>query len=210
MLDAISNVWKKYGQNQEKLYVLMDGKEKRAQINRFTNRQFYKLTFSNGHQVIVSEEHLNLTLDGDKETREVTTLDYMPFNTKATVSNRQPSDGTLVGKILASEEYGKRDIPEKAAKYFNDKKISMDIFNESRRFRNDMLIGAATSFSGGHRAIKTFSAEQCDILAAIAASIGVLTVKPGSDKLWRLLEPRIPVSNLVWIVWCETAGFGSV
>ena len=190
VLDAISNVWKKYGQNQEKLYVLMDGKEKRAQINRFTNRQFYKLTFSNGHQVIVSEEHLNLTLDGDKETREVTTLDYMPFNTKATVSNRQPSDGTLAGKILASEEYGKRDIPEKAAKYFNGKKINMDIFNESRRFRNDMLIGAATSFSGGHRAIKTFSAEQRDILAAIAASIGVLTVKPGVDNTLEIVGAK--------------------
>lgn len=45
------------------------------------NRKMYKVVTENNKEFIMTDNHINLTIDGEKQTQELTTNDYLMFNT---------------------------------------------------------------------------------------------------------------------------------
>ena len=99
----ISNIHNLYQGNKKdnKYKIIFNGTIKDAKINKFENLKFYKITLINGHQISVSDNHLNLTLDGIKETKNLNTEDYLPFNIiPIQGKGLSYSDGIMVGAFL--------------------------------------------------------------------------------------------------------------
>lgn len=82
--------------------IILNGNIKRAKINRFDDLTFYKVTTINGYEFMLSGNHLNLVLGNDiKRTDELTTNDYLPFNTTVVDGNGLTyEDGFMVGAFL--------------------------------------------------------------------------------------------------------------
>ena len=100
----VSTVENLYGGNKKvKEYeIFYNGKTKLAKLNRFPDQTFYRVTFSNGHSVILSGSHTNIVLGGKlKSTEELTTDDYVPFNTSEYYGEGlNYEDGIMVGAFL--------------------------------------------------------------------------------------------------------------
>lgn len=62
------------------------------------NRKMYKIKTHNGVETIMSDNHINLTYDGDKYTKDLTTNDYLAFNEKSMISYN--SDDYMMGKFI--------------------------------------------------------------------------------------------------------------
>lgn len=61
----------------ENLSVYHDGRWVHGKLIRSQLRPFYKITTTNDDTIIVTDNHLNPTLDGDKVTTDLTTNDYL-------------------------------------------------------------------------------------------------------------------------------------
>lgn len=81
--------------------ILHNGVEKRAKLNCFKNQSFYRVNLINGHSVVLSTNHTNLTLAGLKRTDELLTSDYLPFNTAVYIGEGLSyEDGLMVGAFM--------------------------------------------------------------------------------------------------------------
>lgn len=81
--------------------VLLNGEIKYANVHRFNNLDFYRVNLVNGHKIDISGNHLNLTLDGVKQTTELTTDDYLPFETTPFEGyGLEYEDGYFVGAFM--------------------------------------------------------------------------------------------------------------
>ena len=101
----VSTIQNLYGGNKaDKTYnIMLNGELKRAQLHRFDNLDFYKIRTVNGHEIIFSGNHQNLVLGGKiKTTDQLTTEDYLPFNTKTYADGEGLSyeNGLMVGAFM--------------------------------------------------------------------------------------------------------------
>ena len=99
-VSSIENLYK--GNKEIKEYsILLNGETKRARINRFDGLKFYSIKTVSGQEVVFSNNHTNLTLNGLKRTDELTTDDYLPFNvTPIEGKGLGYDEGVLVGAFL--------------------------------------------------------------------------------------------------------------
>lgn len=78
------------------------------------NRDVYKITTVNNKTIFVSDNHLNPCLKGDVATTDLTTDDYLLFNTRALDSFPEQDlgltyeQGYAVGAFLGDGSFGKR------------------------------------------------------------------------------------------------------
>lgn len=61
--------------------IFHDGKWVDGKVIRVHKRPLYKITTSNDKKIIVTDNHLSPTQDGDKKTTDLTTNDYLKFST---------------------------------------------------------------------------------------------------------------------------------
>jgi len=74
----ISDLYKRdYRDNISAYY---DGEWRKAKVVKLPNKQMYKLSFENGKTVVLTEDHLNPTNQGDKETRELVVGDKLLYH----------------------------------------------------------------------------------------------------------------------------------
>ena len=72
----------------------------------------YKIVTFNNKEFIVSDNHINITLDGEKKTESLTVNDYLMFNTlslNATPENDEHltyAQGLLIGLFLGDGSFG--------------------------------------------------------------------------------------------------------
>lgn len=101
--DLYSSPYKQYKQN---FTVLHNGNWVKGKVIRVPARQFYKVTTSNKKEIIVTDDHINPTLRGDVRTCELTTDDYIMFNTKPLNAPHETDEklsyeqGYLIGMYL--------------------------------------------------------------------------------------------------------------
>lgn len=100
-VSTIENLYKGHKKDLE-YDIVLNGEIKRAKINRFNNLDFYRVKTVNGHEIILSGNHLNLVLgDKIKKTSELTNLDYLPFNIVPLDGNGLSfDDGLMVGAFM--------------------------------------------------------------------------------------------------------------
>lgn len=79
---------------------------------KLPNRSMYKITTQHNKQFVVSDNHINVTFDGEKRTSELTTNDYLMFNTHPLQSVRENdehltyNEGVLVGLYIGDGTLG--------------------------------------------------------------------------------------------------------
>lgn len=73
----------KYSDYRKNFTVFHNGSWVSAKPVRLPSRKMYKLITSNKKEIIVTDNHLNLTTRGDVATSDLTTEDYLAFNTRA-------------------------------------------------------------------------------------------------------------------------------
>ncbi|MBR0420274.1 MAG: HNH endonuclease [Erysipelotrichaceae bacterium] len=91
------------GNKKNKEYsILLNGEVKRAVLNRFDNLEFRKIKLINGHEIVLSTNHLNLVYGNKiKRTDELTTKDYLPFNLTPYIGeNMTYNQGYMIGTFL--------------------------------------------------------------------------------------------------------------
>lgn len=72
-----------YAENKKNLTVFHNGSWVSAKPVRMPKKKLYKITTSNNKSVIVTEDHLTPTIDGDKFPLELSIDDYIAFNSRA-------------------------------------------------------------------------------------------------------------------------------
>lgn len=100
-ISTIENLYK--SGNKSGIYeIVLNGKIKKAVINRFDNQKFYKIKTINGHEITLSGSHANLVYGNNiKRTDELTLEDYLPFNITALEGKGLSyEDGLLVGAFM--------------------------------------------------------------------------------------------------------------
>lgn len=81
---------------------------------KLPNRKMYKIKTSNNKEIVVSDNHLNPTICGDIETKDLTTEDYLLFNTNKLDSYPEKdegltySQGFTIGAFLGDGSFGTR------------------------------------------------------------------------------------------------------
>ena len=98
--------------NKENLKIFHNGSWVKGKFVKLPNRKMYEITTFNNKKIVVTDNHLHPTLDGDKQTTELTTNDYLLFNqqpTQAIVENDEKltyEQGFVVGSFLGDGSFG--------------------------------------------------------------------------------------------------------
>ena len=96
--------------------VFHNGSWVKGKIIKFPSRKMYKIITTNNKEIKVTDNHINVTLDGEKNTEELTTNDYLMFNTNKLDSCPETDNGLgyeegfLVGMYLGDGSLEKEKI----------------------------------------------------------------------------------------------------
>lgn len=108
----------KYDDNKKNLTILNNGSwcsGKVVKIDR-KNKDIYRIITSNKKEIILTEDHINITLDGEKETKYLSNNDYLMFNNMElnTYSEKDMGltyeQGVLIGAYLGDGSIYKKHI----------------------------------------------------------------------------------------------------
>lgn len=128
-----------YKKVKENFKVFHNGSWVEGKVVVLENRPMYRIKTYNNKEFIISDNHINVTYTGEKSTRELTTEDYLMFNT-ATLSevpevseNLTYEQGFVIGSFLGDGSFEatikdtiyQLEISQNEEKY----KKTMEIFN---------------------------------------------------------------------------------
>jgi len=71
--------WEPYKKN---LRIFHNGSWVKGKSIKLPNREMFKVTTFNNKEFLMTDNHINVTIDGEKPTSELTTNDYLMFNTQ--------------------------------------------------------------------------------------------------------------------------------
>lgn len=112
--DTFENIKNIKIKDRKNFTVFHNGSWCSGKIVEFPNRKMFKITTSNKKEIIVSDNHLNPTLRGDIETYNLTTSDYLLFNTNKLDGFPEKDEhlsyaqGFAVGAFLGDGSFGTR------------------------------------------------------------------------------------------------------
>lgn len=86
IFDTFENIenMKPYDDYKKNFTVFHNGSWVRGNLVKLPrgNKKLYEIVTTNNKTICVTEDHINVTFDGDKDTRSLTTDDYLAFNTR--------------------------------------------------------------------------------------------------------------------------------
>ena len=97
---------------KENFKVFHNGSWIAGKVVEVKNRPMYKVITYNNKEFIMSDNHINVTYNGEKTTRELTTEDYLMFNTSALCEVPEVSEnltyeqGFVIGSFLGDGSLG--------------------------------------------------------------------------------------------------------
>lgn len=101
--------WEPYKKN---LKIYHNGSWIKGKPVKLPARQMYKVITKNNKEFIMTDNHINITYDGEKSTDNLTTDDYLMFNTKPLESIKENDEhltyeqGLLVGLFIGDGTFG--------------------------------------------------------------------------------------------------------
>ena len=119
-----------YTDNKKNLKFFHNGYWINAKVIKTDNTNFYKVTTANKKVYYMTDNHINVTFDGEKPARELTTDDYLMFNTnplegiKEDDQNLTYAEGFVVGAFVGNGSFGSR---------YNDGIIYDTAFSENEK-----------------------------------------------------------------------------
>lgn len=104
----------KWEGNKKNFRVYHNGSWVEGKAIKLPNRQIYKVVTDNNKELYMTDNHINVTLSGEKTTENLTTDDYLMFNTQ--VLNSVPENderltyeqGFVVGAFLGDGSFGSK------------------------------------------------------------------------------------------------------
>lgn len=108
-----------FAEATKRFCVPYDGGWSRAKLVRLPARNLFRVELSNGKSMIVTDNHINATADGDKYTFDLTTKDYVLFNTSPLPEAEEENSfhtysvGYLAGLYLSDGVYDRDSVTNK-------------------------------------------------------------------------------------------------
>jgi len=102
----------KWEPNKKNLRIFHNGSWVVGKPIELPNRKMYKVVTENNKEMIMTDNHINVTLNGEKQTQDLTTEDYLMFNTmplNAVPENDEHltyEQGFVVGAFLGDGSFG--------------------------------------------------------------------------------------------------------
>ena len=137
-----------WGENKKNLRIFHNGSWVKGKTVKLPNRTIYKVVTQNNKEFYMTDNHINVTMDGEKETHMLTTNDYLVFNTIPLDSVSEKDEhltyeqGFVVGSFLGDGSFGTRF--ENGSIY--DINFSQ---NESKYEKCMLMLNAANKQIGG-------------------------------------------------------------
>ena len=111
-LEELHNL--KWEPEKKNLRIFHNGSWVKGKTIKLPNRDMYKVVTANNKEFLMTDNHINVTIDGEKQTSQLTTNDYLMFNTmelNAVPENDEKltyEQGFIVGAFLGDGSFGKR------------------------------------------------------------------------------------------------------
>lgn len=102
----------KWEPDKQNLRIFHNGSWVTGKSIKLSNREMYKVTTYNNKEYYMTDNHINVTLDGEKTTINLTTNDYLMFNTQALHAVPENNEhlsfaqGFIVGEFLGDGSFG--------------------------------------------------------------------------------------------------------
>lgn len=128
--------------------IFHNGSWVKGKVIKLGNRKMYKVITSNNKEFIVSDNHINVTFDGEKETCKLTTDDYLMFNTKELNTINEKDEnltydlGVDVGRYsykCANKLICPYTLKKGVGRWVNDDKLNIDALEQSLEFRKGII-----------------------------------------------------------------------
>lgn len=153
----------KDGPNKENFSIFHNGSWCLGKLVKLPKRQMYKIKTSNKKEIVVSDNHLHPTLNGIKSTYNLTTNDYLLFNTN--ILNAVPEQdfhltyeqGYAVGAFLGDGSFGSRMILSNGIKQIYETDYSL---NKVKLNRSIEKIQKAIEQLGSNSKVHTYIGEE--------------------------------------------------
>lgn len=102
----------KWDPDKQNLRIFHNGSWVAGKSIKLSNREMYKVTTYNNKEYYMTDNHINVTLDGEKTTINLTTNDYLMFNTQALHAVPENNEhlsfaqGFIIGEFLGDGSFG--------------------------------------------------------------------------------------------------------
>lgn len=112
--------------------IFHNGSWNQGKLIKVPSRKMYKITTVNNKEIIVSDNHLNPTLDGDKYTDQLTTDDYLLFNCNKLDTYPEADQkltyeqGFAIGAFLGDGSFGTRFKDDEGNEFIYDTNFSLN------------------------------------------------------------------------------------
>lgn len=161
----------KYSGNKENLTVYHNGSWVKAKTIKLPVRSMYRITTANNKTVEATDNHLFPTLRGDVRSDELSTDDYILFNTMALDGVYERDEGLsyeqgfLIGMRLMDET---EDIA-------NEKHLNPSAYMQDQNFRQGVVDGLYAASGGIGNSICTTSRALAEDIECLFATLGINT-----------------------------------
>ena len=111
-LEELHNL--KWETDKKNLRIFHNGSWVKGKTIKLPNRDMFKVVTENNKEFLMTDNHINVTIDGEKQTSQLTTNDYLMFNTmelNAVPENDENltyEQGFTSGAFLGDGSFGKR------------------------------------------------------------------------------------------------------
>lgn len=119
--DLYHSNWRKTKRN---FTVFHNGSWVKGKVIKLPNRPMYKITLTNNKEMVISDNHLNVTLRGDIETTDLKIGDYLLFNNRSLEAIKEQDlhlsyeEGFVIGAFLGDGSFSNI--------HYNDKQEVID------------------------------------------------------------------------------------
>lgn len=131
-LEELHNL--KWDPNKKNLRIFHNGGWVSGKTIKLPNRKMYKVTLENNKEFIMTDNHINVTMRGEVATNELTTDDYLMFNTETLEACNENDEhltyeqGYLIGMFLGDGSFGNSI---KGTIYETNLSLNRDKYNEN-------------------------------------------------------------------------------
>lgn len=117
----------KWDDHKKNLTIFHNGSWVKGKVIRLPKREMYKIVTSNKKELYVTDNHINPTCEGNKETTKLTTDDYLLFNNLPLDSFPEKDDGlTYEEGFIIGMYLGDGSIEQKEGNHAPDVRLSIN------------------------------------------------------------------------------------
>ena len=143
-----------WDENKKNLRIFHNGSWVKGKPIRLPNRPMYKVITENNKEFLMTDNHINVTIDGEKPTASLTTNDYLMFNTQPlneipeNDENLTYEQGFTVGAFLGDGSFGSKVKDVIYETNFSLNKEKFESFSEILNLANKQLGGESDGVLG--------------------------------------------------------------